>query len=72
VIGLWITLAGKGFTTAPEDYLANDNRVVVLTTSNVDGQSSDEIDVLTVVDGKVVKFQTVSDTVLQERIWGAK
>jgi hypothetical protein len=44
----------------------------VLTTSNVEGQSSDEVDVLTFVDGKVVKFQTVSDTALQERIWGAK
>jgi uncharacterized protein len=72
VIGLWITLAGKGFASTPQEFFASENRVIVLTTSVVEGQSSDEVDVLTLVDGKVVKFQSVSDTALGERVWGAK
>jgi uncharacterized protein len=72
VIGFWMKLAEKGFTTSPEHFLADDDRVVVLATATADGQSSDSVDVLTFRDGKVTKFQIVSDTALQEKIWGSK
>jgi ketosteroid isomerase-like protein len=72
VIGFWMNLAEKSFTTAPEHFLADEERVVVLTSTTADGHSSDSVDVLTFRDGKVVKFQTASDTALQEHVWGTK
>lgn len=72
VIGLWTKLAGKGFTSKPEYFFADDERVVVLTSTTTDGQASDAVDVLTFRDGKAVKFQSAGDTALQERIWGSK
>jgi ketosteroid isomerase-like protein len=72
VIGFWIKLAEKSFSTNPEHFLADDERVVVLSNVTADGQSSDSVDVLTFRDGKVVKFQTAGDTALQEKIWGSK
>jgi uncharacterized protein len=72
VIGFWMKLPEKGFTTTPEHFVGDDERVVVLTNTAADGQSSDSVDVLTFRDGKVVKFQTASDTALQEKIWGSK
>jgi ketosteroid isomerase-like protein len=72
VIGFWMKLAEKGFSTEPEHFLGDDERVVVLTKVTADGQSSDQADVLTFQDGKVVRFQSAGDTALQERIWGTK
>jgi len=72
VIGFWIKLAEKGFTTTPERFLGDDEVVVVLTNVTSDGESSDQADVLTFRDVKVVKFQSAGDTALQERIWGSK
>lgn len=72
VIGFWMKLAEKGFTTSPEHFLGDDERVVVLTRIDVQGESSDQADVLHFRDGKVVKFQSAGDTALQERIWGSK
>jgi ketosteroid isomerase-like protein len=72
VIGFWMKLAEKGFSTDPEHFLGDDERVVVLTRITAEGQTSDEADVLTFEDGKVVRFQAAADTALQERIWGSK
>jgi hypothetical protein len=72
VIGFWMGLAEKSFTTTPEHFLADDERVVVLTSTTADGHTSDSVDVMTFRDGKVVKFQTASDTAMQEHIWGSK
>ena len=72
VISFWIKLAEKGFTTEPEHFLGDEERVVVLSKITADGQSSDQADVLTFRDGKVVRFQSAGDTALQEKIWGSK
>ena len=65
-------LVEKGFTTEPQHFLGDDERVVVLTRITVDGESADQGgDVLTFREGKVVKFQSASDTALQARIWGS-
>jgi uncharacterized protein len=72
VMGFWVSLAEKNFSTTPEHFLADEERVVVLANTTADGQSADSVDVLTFRDGKVVKFQTAGDTALQERIWGTK
>ncbi len=72
VIGFWMKLAEKGFTTTPEHFVGDDDLVVVLSNITADGQSSDEADVLKFRDGKVVHFQSAGDTAMQERIWGSK
>jgi ketosteroid isomerase-like protein len=68
----WGRLAEKGFSTHPQYWFSDDERVVVLTQINLDGQSADEVDVLTFRDGKVVKFQGAGDTALMERTYGKK
>ena len=70
--GFWMRLAEKSFSTTPQHFLADDERVVVLTNATLDGQSADQVDVLTFRDGKVVKFQSAGDTALQERVYGTK
>src|SRR5687767_12154344 len=72
IVAFWMKLAEKGFSTRPQHFLGDDERVVVLTTITVDGESADQADVLTFRDGKVVKFQSAGDTAMQERIWGTK
>jgi ketosteroid isomerase-like protein len=72
VIGFWMKLAEKGFTTTPERFLGDDEVVVVLTSISAEGHTADQADVLTFRDGKVVKFQSAGDTAMQEQIWGTK
>ena len=69
---LWSKLADKDFSTKPEYWFADDDRVVVLTRISVDGEDADTADVLTYRDGKLVKFQTAGDTALLERVFGSK
>lgn len=69
---LWGKFLEKGFKTSPQYWFADDERVVVLTRVTLDGQEADEADVLTFRDGKVVKFQSASDTALLERVYGSK
>jgi ketosteroid isomerase-like protein len=72
VVAFWMKLAEKGFTTQPQYFLGDDERVVVLTSVTVGGETADQADVLTFRDGKVVKFQTAGDTAMQERVWGTR
>lgn len=67
---LWAKLAEKGFRTNPQYWFSDEERVVVLTQITADGQTSDQADVLTFRDGKVVKFQSAGDTALAERVYG--
>jgi ketosteroid isomerase-like protein len=69
---LWARLAEKGFTTSPEYWFSDDERVVVLTRIGIGGEQADQVDVLTYRDGRVVKFQTAGDTALFERVYGSK
>ena len=69
---LWAKLAEKGFSTSPEYWLSDEERVVVLTHIKVGGEEADSADVLTFRDGKLVKFQTAGDTALFERVFGSK
>jgi hypothetical protein len=69
---LWAKLAEKGFSTNPQYWFSDAERVVVLAKVTVDGQEADAADVLTFRDGKLVKFQNAGDTAMQERIFGTK
>lgn len=69
---LWGKLAEKSFSTSPEYWFSDEERVVVLTHITLAGEDADAADVLTFRDGQVVKFQTAGDTALLERAFGPK
>ncbi len=67
---LWGQLAGKGFQTNPHDFVADGDKVVVLATVTLDGESTESADVLTYNgDGKLVAFDTVGDTTIGDRVF---
>lgn len=62
VAGLWAKLGEKGLKTEPHDFVAEGDKVVVLTTVTLDGQSSEAADILTYDgEGKLVAFEQVGD-----------
>ena len=67
---LWGQLVGKGFQTSPHDFIADGDKVVVLTTVSLDGESAEGADVLTYnSDGKLVAFDTLGDSAIANRIF---
>jgi ketosteroid isomerase-like protein len=68
---LWGQLAAKGFTTSPEYWFSDEDRVVVLTHITLADGEADSADVLTYRDGQLVKFQSAGDTALLERVFGS-
>ncbi|HEY1775149.1 MAG TPA: nuclear transport factor 2 family protein [Solirubrobacteraceae bacterium] len=70
----WGKILQKGFTTNPQYWFADGDRVVVLVHHTYDGgEESDAADVLTFnADGNLVKFQSAGDTALLERIYGTR
>jgi ketosteroid isomerase-like protein len=68
---LWQTLAEKGFSTLPQYWFSDEDRVVVLCQVTLAGEQYDSADVLTYRDGKLVKFQTAGDTAALERVFGS-
>jgi ketosteroid isomerase-like protein len=69
---MWGMLAEKGFSTAPQYWFSDEDRVVVLSQISVGDEQADTVDVLTFRDGKVVRFQTAGDTALFLRVFGPK
>jgi ketosteroid isomerase-like protein len=66
--GLWAQLAGKGFSVAPKEFLADGDRVVVLTTDTLAGESADSVDVLRFSsEGMLVSFETFGDASIVDR-----
>ena len=66
--GLWARLAGKGFSTAPKEFIADGDKVVVLTTDTIGGESEENVDVLGLNgDGKLISFDTFGDPALIDR-----
>jgi hypothetical protein len=70
--GFWAKLAEKGFTTDPQYWFSDEERVVVLCHTTMGGDEADTADVLTYRDGKLVKFQSAGDTAAMERHFGSK
>jgi len=59
VLGFWEKLLEAGVTTNPSEFLADGNRVVVLTTVSAGGESREVADVLTYDgDGNLTRFQS--------------
>ena len=53
-------------------FLADDDTVVVLSEATVGGETSQDVEVFTLRDGKAVRAQTFGDTALMERVYGTK
>jgi uncharacterized protein len=66
--GLWARFAEKGVKTEPHDFIADGDKVVVLTTAGIDGESSEAADVLTFNgEGKLVGFEQIGDPAIGNR-----
>jgi ketosteroid isomerase-like protein len=72
VTGLLAQLGQKATSVETKTFLADGDYVVVLTEVTAGGETSQEADVFTFSDGKVVKAQSFGDTAMQERIFGSK
>lgn len=67
---LWAKLAEKGLSTKPHDFVADGDKVVVLTTVTVEGESDEAADVLTYnADGRLVAFEELGDPAIADRVF---
>jgi ketosteroid isomerase-like protein len=67
---LWAKLAEKSVGTEPHDYVADGDKVVVLTTAGLDGESVEAADVLTFNgEGKLIEFEQLGDTSIGNRVF---
>lgn len=65
---LWAKMAEKGVKTEPHDFVADGDKVVVLTTAGLDGESAEAADVLTFnQEGKLVAFVQIGDPTIGNR-----
>ena len=67
---LWGKLISEGFRTMPHDFVAEGDKVVVLTTGDFGGEATEGADVLTFNDaGKLVTFEALGDTTQHDRVF---
>jgi ketosteroid isomerase-like protein len=67
---LWGKFLGGGFRTAPHDFIADGDKVVVLTTVQLGGETVESADVLSYNgSGKLVAFDTLGDPTLANRVF---
>jgi len=67
---LWAKLAEKGVGTEPHDFIAEGDKVVVLTTARLDGESTEAADVLTFnSEGKLIEFEQLGDNSVGNRVF---
>lgn len=69
---LWGKFLGGGFRTTPHDFIAEGEKVVVLTTVTLNGESIESADVLTYDGaGKLVGFDTLGDPTIANQVFAA-
>jgi len=67
---LWGKFLSEGFTTEPHDFIADGDKVVVLTTVRLGGETVEGADVLTYnAEGKLVAFDTLADETVPNRVF---
>ena len=67
---MWGKLATKEFRSEPHDFIAEGDKVVVLTTVTLEGETDESADVLTYnSDGKLVAFDTLADEAVANRVF---
>jgi ketosteroid isomerase-like protein len=67
---LWGKLASKTFSNEPHDFIAEGDKVIVLTTVTLEGETIESADVLTYnAEGKLVAFDTLADETVTNRVF---
>ena len=67
---LWAKLGSKDFRTDPHDFIADGDKVVVLTTIHLEGETVESADILTYNGGgKLVAFDTRADAQVANRVF---
>jgi ketosteroid isomerase-like protein len=67
---LWGKFMSRDFRTEPHDFVADGEKVVVLTTVHLDGEAVESADVLTYNgDGKLIAFDTLGDETVMNRVF---
>ena len=67
---LWGKFMSKDFRTEPHDFVAEGDKVIVLTTIHLEGEEVEDADVLTYnADGKLVSFETLADATVPNRVF---
>jgi len=70
VATLWGKLGEKGLKTESHDFVAEGDKVVVLTTVTLDGESDEAADVLTYnEEGKLIAFDQLGDPTIAARVF---
>ena len=70
VAGLWAKLGEKGLKTEPHDFIADGDKVVVLTTVTLGGQTNEAADILTYdAEGKLIAFEQLGDPSLVNSLY---
>ena len=70
VAELWGKFLSKDFSTEPHDFIADGDKVVVLATVTLEGESNEDADVLSYnADGKLIAFDTIGDTAVGDRVF---
>ena len=60
----------KDFRSTPHDFVAEGDKVVVLTSVQLEGETVESADVLTYNgDGKLVSFETLGDATVANRVF---
>ncbi len=68
VLGFWMKLAEKGFQNTPNEFIADGDKVVVLVTNTIAGETASSVDVLSYdSDGNLARFETFGETGLIDR-----
>jgi ketosteroid isomerase-like protein len=67
---LWGKFLSKEFRSEPHDFIADGDKVVVLTTITLEGETNEDADILTYnADGKLVAFDTLVDETVSNRVF---
>ena len=67
---LWGEFMTKEFRSSPHDFVADGDKVVVLTTLQLAGETTESADILTYNDdGKLVAFDTLGDASVADRVF---
>ena len=67
---LWGKFMSKDFSNDPHDFIAEGDKVIALTTVQLEGESIEGADVLTYnAEGKLVAFDTLGDEAVPNRVF---
>jgi hypothetical protein len=67
---LWGKFMSKDFRSSPHDFIAEGDKVIVLTSVELEGEKVETADVLTYNgDAKLVAFETLGDATVADRVF---